>query len=166
MKPHHKSHAIRFWNQWNATFFSRIKLYFQKLCKSWCLTDEKTAQSLWPWGDKKQWKRGRYIQYGHLDLFNVVWWCPMLLQILLNMGWGNGLLPDGTKSLPQLMLNHHQNIRPLPTLFTEILTEIQTFLSKKHHLQNFVQTLMCYFLSCFHVFFSLVVQLNTILPFF
>ena len=31
----------------------------------------------------------------------------MTLEILVNTGSGNGLLPDGTKPLPEPMLTHH-----------------------------------------------------------
>ena len=32
----------------------------------------------------------------------------MALEILVNIGSGNDLLPDGTKPLPELMLTYHQ----------------------------------------------------------
>ena len=32
----------------------------------------------------------------------------MALEIVVNTGWGNGLLPDGTKSLPEAMLTYQQ----------------------------------------------------------
>ena len=31
-----------------------------------------------------------------------------MLEFLVNIGLGNGLLPDGTKPLPQPMLTHDQ----------------------------------------------------------
>ena len=43
----------------------------------------------------------------------------MVSQICINFGWGTGLLPDGTKPLPQPMLTYHQlgsvalNLRPI-----------------------------------------------------
>ena len=30
----------------------------------------------------------------------------MVIQDLVNIGWGNGSLPDGTKQLPQTMLTY------------------------------------------------------------
>ena len=35
-------------------------------------------------------------------------WRHMALDILVNTGSGNGLLPDGTKPLPELMLTYHR----------------------------------------------------------
>ena len=32
----------------------------------------------------------------------------MVTQMWVNIGSGNGLLPDGTKPLPEPMLTHHQ----------------------------------------------------------
>ena len=32
----------------------------------------------------------------------------MTTEILVNIGLGNGLLPDGTKPLPEPMLTYHQ----------------------------------------------------------
>ena len=36
------------------------------------------------------------------------WWRHMALEILVNTGSGYGLLPDGTKPLPEPMLTYHQ----------------------------------------------------------
>ena len=33
----------------------------------------------------------------------------MALEILVNIGSGNGLLPDGTKPLPETMLTYHSS---------------------------------------------------------
>ena len=38
----------------------------------------------------------------------VAYWCHMAPEILVNIGSGNGLLPDGTKPLPEPMLTYHQ----------------------------------------------------------
>ena len=38
----------------------------------------------------------------------VIYWRHMVSQNLVNIGWGNGLLPDGTKPLPEPMLIYHQ----------------------------------------------------------
>ena len=38
----------------------------------------------------------------------VTWWCHMATKIWINIGSGNGLLPDGTKPLPEPMLTDHQ----------------------------------------------------------
>ena len=35
-------------------------------------------------------------------------WCHIGMQILVNIGLGNGLVPDGTKPLPQPRLTYHQ----------------------------------------------------------
>ena len=35
-------------------------------------------------------------------------WGHMALDILVNTGSGKGLLPDGTKPLPEPMLSYHQ----------------------------------------------------------
>ena len=35
-------------------------------------------------------------------------WRHMVIEILVNTGSGNGLLPDGTKPLPEPMLTYHQ----------------------------------------------------------
>ena len=35
-------------------------------------------------------------------------WCHMVTLIWVNIGSGNGLLPDGTKPLPEPMLTYHQ----------------------------------------------------------
>ena len=35
-------------------------------------------------------------------------WCHVVTQIWVNIGSGNGLLPDGTKPLPALQLTDHQ----------------------------------------------------------
>ena len=36
-------------------------------------------------------------------------WCLMVTQIWVNIGSGNGLVPDGTKPLPEPMLTNHQH---------------------------------------------------------
>ena len=36
----------------------------------------------------------------------LVWWCHMVTQIWVNIGSGNGLLPDNTKPLPEQMLTY------------------------------------------------------------
>ena len=38
----------------------------------------------------------------------VAYWCHMVTQIWVNIGSGNGLLPDGSKPLPEPMLTYHQ----------------------------------------------------------
>ena len=38
----------------------------------------------------------------------VSWWHYMVWEILVNTGLGNGMLPDGTKPLPDSMLTYHQ----------------------------------------------------------
>ena len=38
----------------------------------------------------------------------VAWWCHMVTQIWVNIGSDNGLVPDGTKPLPEPMLTNHQ----------------------------------------------------------
>ena len=35
------------------------------------------------------------------------WWLPMTTEIWVNIGSGNGLVPDGTKPLPEPMLTDH-----------------------------------------------------------
>ena len=35
-------------------------------------------------------------------------WCHMATENWVNIGSGNGLLPDGTKPLPEPMLTYHQ----------------------------------------------------------
>ena len=40
--------------------------------------------------------------------FNVTLWHNMATEIWVNIGSGNGLLPDGTKPLPESMLTYHQ----------------------------------------------------------
>ena len=40
--------------------------------------------------------------------FIVAKWRHMATGILVNLGPGNGLLPDGTKPLPEPMLIYHQ----------------------------------------------------------
>ena len=37
----------------------------------------------------------------------VVWWRIIAAGIRVNIGPGNGLLPDGTKPLPESMLTYH-----------------------------------------------------------
>ena len=45
----------------------------------------------------------------------------MATEIWVNIGSGNGLLPDGTKSLPEPMLIYHQSIGiHLSTILQEI----------------------------------------------
>ena len=34
----------------------------------------------------------------------VAWWCHMATEVWVNIGSGNGLLPDSTKPLPEPML--------------------------------------------------------------
>ena len=41
--------------------------------------------------------------WGIVHAFNAIWW-----HRTVNIGSGNGLLPDGTKPLPELMLTYHQ----------------------------------------------------------
>ena len=36
------------------------------------------------------------------------WWRHMATEIWVNIGSGNGLVPDGTKPLPEPMLTDHQ----------------------------------------------------------
>ena len=38
----------------------------------------------------------------------MAWWCHMATWIWVKIGSGNGLLPDGIKSLPEPMLTNHQ----------------------------------------------------------
>ena len=38
----------------------------------------------------------------------VAQWCHMVTKIWVNIGSGNGLLPDGTKPLPEPMLTYRQ----------------------------------------------------------
>ena len=38
----------------------------------------------------------------------VAWWQQMATEIWVNIGSGNGLLPDGTKPLPEPVLTDHQ----------------------------------------------------------
>ena len=38
----------------------------------------------------------------------MVYWCHIVSLVFVNIGSGNGLLPDGTKPLPGPMLNYHQ----------------------------------------------------------
>ena len=35
-------------------------------------------------------------------------WRHMATEVWVNIGSGNGLMPDGTKPLPEPMLNYHQ----------------------------------------------------------
>ena len=44
---------------------------------------------------------GKYV-------FSVAEWCHMATRICVNIGSGNGLLPDGTKPLPEPNLSSHQ----------------------------------------------------------
>ena len=44
----------------------------------------------------------------YMQLFPLTQWCHMALEILVKTGSGNGLLPDGTKTLPEPMLTYHQ----------------------------------------------------------
>ena len=41
----------------------------------------------------------------------VAWWRHMAAVILVNIGSGNGLLPDGTKPLPDPILTYHQRVQ-------------------------------------------------------
>ena len=61
----------------------------------------------------------RWMPLDHTDdkstLVQVMAWCRQATEILVNIGSGNGLLPDGTKPLPEPMLtqisvaiSHHQ----------------------------------------------------------
>ena len=38
----------------------------------------------------------------------VTYWGHMVTEIWINIGSGNGLLPDGTKPLPESMLTYNQ----------------------------------------------------------
>ena len=57
------------------------------------------------------WKTSKNYQENHLVEQNInllwpsnaIWW-----QIWINIGSGDGLLPDGTKPLPEPMLTYHQ----------------------------------------------------------
>ena len=43
-----------------------------------------------------------------LDQLIVAYWRHMATEILVNIGSGNGLLPDSTKPLPEPMVTYHQ----------------------------------------------------------
>ena len=45
---------------------------------------------------------------GRFDQLIVAWWRHMVTKILVNIGSGNGLLPDDTKPLPEPMLTYHK----------------------------------------------------------
>ena len=45
---------------------------------------------------------------GQIHKLIVAWWHHMAEGIQVNIGSGNGLLPDGTKLLPEPMLTYHQ----------------------------------------------------------
>ena len=47
----------------------------------------------------------------------------MVTEIWINIGSGNGLLPDGTKPLPEPMLTDHQ-LSPVTFIFREISQEM------------------------------------------
>ena len=44
----------------------------------------------------------------HIWTVNSLWWRHMATEVWVNIGSGNGLLPDGTKPLPEPMLTYHQ----------------------------------------------------------
>ena len=44
------------------------------------------------------------LVYKFKPLVPVALWCDMAIAILINIGSGNGLLPDGNKPLPEPML--------------------------------------------------------------
>ena len=44
----------------------------------------------------------------------------MAATVLVNAGWGNGLLPDGTKPLPQPLLTHYQG-GPLVFIHSKVI---------------------------------------------
>ena len=56
----------------------------------------------------------------------------MALYILVNIGWGNGLVPDGTKPLPQPMLPNHK-VDPPGIHFHQNLIKFQVFSFMKMH---------------------------------
>ena len=53
--------------------------------------------------------RNRYVKkYPTALAISLTQWRHMALEILINTGSGNGLLPDGTNPLPEPMLTSHQ----------------------------------------------------------
>ena len=48
----------------------------------------------------------------------------MALEILVNTGSGNGLLPDGTKPLPEPMLTYHQLV-PVAFIYDIIIRRFE-----------------------------------------
>ena len=46
--------------------------------------------------------------HGVMSKTTVAWWHHRATEIWVNIGSGNGLLPDGTKPLPEPMLIYHQ----------------------------------------------------------
>ena len=52
----------------------------------------------------------KWNEFGNGTLIKLIGaqWRHMALEILVNTGSGNGLLPDGTKPLPEPMLAYHQ----------------------------------------------------------
>ena len=72
-----------------------------------------------PWGPNMecfQWVQifiwqdpgGPHVGPMNFAIWDMVLWHNMLMQIRVNIGSGNGLLPDGTKPLPEPMLTYHQ----------------------------------------------------------
>ena len=91
-----------------------------------------------------------YIKTCHMEdkiddehLFNytwmntpVTWWCYMATKIWVNIGSGNGLLPDGTKPLPEPVLTCH-----LWDPFAFSWGQFRSNCSRYHSLQRFRELL-------------------------
>ena len=76
--------------------------------------------------------------------FIVAWWCDMVTLTQFNIGSGNGLLPDGTKPLPEPML----------TFISEVLWH-----SPESNFTVSIQAIILYMMSLKIILFKLLPHL-------
>ena len=101
--------------------------YFAEVCSSgpiskmphsqpnWCMLDKREWQaktSVILWSEAGEATAGLLLEQLLIFLTNIIhpghWWHHMVSYILGNIHWGNGMLPDYTKALPEPVLTYHQ----------------------------------------------------------